>query len=373
VCACRFCGDLLFEGPEFSKMAQHGIALHGLQEGDFILVRDDIAGPRAWHERRILAAPPGRGDVTMVTPQGDFYEEELFTVRGDIAEWFPNAAGAMGGGARGLGGDYIHAFAAVPLLAVCDAARTSAFARVGLPAGGRALPNLAWRPFATAAVVAAVSAAGALGDAALAWHERLILVAPPGRGDVTMVTPQGDFYEEELFTVRGDIAEWFPNAAGAMGGGARGIGGDHIHAFAAVLLSAVCDAVRTSAFARVGRPNLAGRELAPAAVVAAVSAVGGLGGVGASGRWRGWRPGWCLVAPRSIGGWRGRRWLAVPPGRRGGRRALRSGHADAGGFIGVSTFFMIRAPDARHGLASTSDSSHRSGRASTTYTRRQRR
>eukprot|EP00959_Pyramimonas_sp_CCMP1952_P087691 1834842-Pyramimonas_sp.AAC.1 len=69
------------------------LASLGISLGDFILERYDIPGPEVWHERMVLIASPHRTDLTILTPDGDCYEEQLFAAGApgaDIAAWLPS-------------------------------------------------------------------------------------------------------------------------------------------------------------------------------------------------------------------------------------------------------------------------------------------
>ena len=93
------------------------LARLGLSPGDFFLERYDIPGPVVWHERMVLIASPLQGDITILTPDGDCYEEQVFaagTPGADVAAWLPCAGGAMGGGNPVTGADHVHRFRAVP-------------------------------------------------------------------------------------------------------------------------------------------------------------------------------------------------------------------------------------------------------------------
>ncbi|CAK0840077.1 unnamed protein product [Prorocentrum cordatum] len=152
----------------------------GISPGDFILERYDIAGPEVWHERMVLIASPYRTDLTILTPDGDCYEEQLFaagTPGADIAAWLPSVGGAMGAGNPATGAAHIHRFRAVPAPATCDALRTATEGRLGFPPGPRAVPNLAGR----AGVGAPGVGAGAAGAGAPAAGAAVVApaAAPP--------------------------------------------------------------------------------------------------------------------------------------------------------------------------------------------------
>ncbi|CAK0861197.1 unnamed protein product, partial [Prorocentrum cordatum] len=128
------------------------LASLGISPGDFILERYDIAGP----EEQLLAAG---------------------TLGADIAAWLPSVGGAMGAGNPATGAAHVHHFRAVPAPATCDALRTAAEGRLGLPPGPRAVPNLAGR----AGVGAPGAGAGAAGAGAPAAGAAAVApaAAPP--------------------------------------------------------------------------------------------------------------------------------------------------------------------------------------------------
>ncbi|CAK0900955.1 unnamed protein product [Prorocentrum cordatum] len=164
------------------------LASLGISPGDFILERYDIPGPEVWHERMVLIASPHRTDLTILTPDGDCYEEHLFaagTPGADIAAWLPSIGGAMGAGNPATGASHIHRFRAVPAPATRDALRTAAEGRLGLPPGPRAVPKLA--AVAPGVALDARLDAGAAAGAALAVGGAL--VAPPVAPAVVAAAP----------------------------------------------------------------------------------------------------------------------------------------------------------------------------------------
>ena len=96
--------------------AGHPLALLGLDEGDFILIRYQVGGARIWHERLILAfqpaAPFGCG---ILTPDGHGYVEVIANGGADVAAVCIPAGGAAGGNSAATGGDQVYRFRALPL------------------------------------------------------------------------------------------------------------------------------------------------------------------------------------------------------------------------------------------------------------------
>ncbi|CAK0856355.1 unnamed protein product, partial [Prorocentrum cordatum] len=145
--------------------AGHPLALLGLDEGDFILIRYQVGGARIWHERLILAfqpvAPFGCG---ILTPDGHGYVEVIANGGADVAEFCIPAGGAAGGNSAATGGDQVYRFRALPLPAAVAAAATATRGTLGLAPGPAVALNTVGRviapPAPAPAAVGAPAAAG---------------------------------------------------------------------------------------------------------------------------------------------------------------------------------------------------------------------
>ena len=158
----------------------------GVEAGDFGVVQYNVPGPPIYHERLVLIEPGASSTVSVLTPDGDDYEED-WIAGVDIVSFGLLAGGACGGAPpAGPGGAVlpVYRFRNVPTPALFNAARARAAARRGLavPADGRQ-PNLAGRAVAGAAVggggLAGMLAVPA-GAPAVAGLPAAAPAAPPG-------------------------------------------------------------------------------------------------------------------------------------------------------------------------------------------------
>ena len=141
--------------------AGHPLAVLGLDEGDWILIRYQVGGARIWHERLLLvfqATPPfGTG---ILTPDGDAYVEAILVGGVDVAEFCVPAGAAAGGASPATGADQVYRFRALPLPAAVGVAAAATRAALGLAAGPPVALNTVGRVLAAVAPAAAAPGAG---------------------------------------------------------------------------------------------------------------------------------------------------------------------------------------------------------------------
>ena len=229
--------------------AGHPLALLGLIEGDFVLIRYRVAGARIWHERLILCfqltAPFAVG---ILTPDGDYYVELIAMLGPDIAEFSMCAGGAAGAVAAATGADQVYRFRAVPLAAAVTLAATTTRAALTLAPGPPINVNTLGRVIAAPAPAAGAPGAGGVPPAAAP------AAAAPGGGGLAAL-------------------------AAALGGGAPGPGpaGGALVPAAAPGIAPPGGALVPAAAAAAPAPAAPPAAAAPAAgpgVIAAVAAAG---------------------------------------------------------------------------------------------------
>eukprot|EP00959_Pyramimonas_sp_CCMP1952_P459517 9478368-Pyramimonas_sp.AAC.1 len=117
----------------------------GIEAGDFGAIQYNVPGPPIFHERLVLIEPGAGSTVSVLTPDGDEYDEDWLH-GADVVSFGLMALGACGGDPpAGPGGAVlpVYRFQNVPTPAVFNAARARAAARrgVAVPLDGKQ-PNL---------------------------------------------------------------------------------------------------------------------------------------------------------------------------------------------------------------------------------------